>query len=65
MYLKEMGLECELSSSGSGQGPMAGTCAQSNEPLVYIKFGQLTKLAKNYWLCKKDPAPLILFLVTL
>ena len=60
-----MGLECELGSSGSGQGPIAGTCAQSNEPLVSTKFGQLTGLAKNYWLRKKDPDPRSLFLVTL
>jgi hypothetical protein len=31
MYLKEIGLECELGSSGSGQGPMADTCGQSDE----------------------------------
>jgi len=47
MYLKEMRLEFKLGSSGSGQGPMASTCAQSNEPLVSIKFEQLTRLAKN------------------
>jgi len=57
MYLKETGLECELVSYGSGQGRMADTCGQSNEPLVSMKSGQLTRLAKNYWLCKNDPAP--------
>jgi hypothetical protein len=31
---------CGLSSSGSGYGPVAGSCEHGNEPLVSIKGGE-------------------------
>jgi hypothetical protein len=32
---------CGLDSSGSGQGPVVGSCGQSNKPLGSIKCGEL------------------------
>jgi hypothetical protein len=32
MDLREIGLGCGLDSSGSGEGPVAGSCEHSNEP---------------------------------
>jgi hypothetical protein len=31
---------CILDSSGSGQGPFAGSCEHGNEPSVSIKCGE-------------------------
>jgi hypothetical protein len=37
MKLREIMGRCEMDSSGSGQGPVAGLCEHSNEPLGSIK----------------------------
>jgi hypothetical protein len=31
MYLKEIGFEVRLNSSGSGSGPVTGSCEHGNE----------------------------------
>jgi hypothetical protein len=33
---------CGLDSSGSGKGPVEGSCEHSNEPLGSIKYGEFT-----------------------
>jgi hypothetical protein len=40
VVLRETVEECGLESSGSGQGPVAGSCEHSNEPLGSIKCGE-------------------------
>jgi hypothetical protein len=37
MDLRKLGLDCGLDSSGSGQGPVAGSCEHSNEPSGFVK----------------------------
>jgi len=43
-----------LDSSGSGQGPVVGTCKHGNEPLGSIKGRYWLT---DYYLLKKDSAP--------
>jgi hypothetical protein len=40
--------ECGLDSSGSGQGPVAGSCEHSNEPSCTIKDGEFLDLLNDY-----------------
>jgi hypothetical protein len=37
--LGKLGLGCGLESSGSGQGPLASSCEQGNEPSGSVKGG--------------------------
>jgi hypothetical protein len=47
---------CGLDSSGSGQGPVAGSCEHSNEPLGSIKFCEILEHLSEWWPLKKDLA---------
>jgi len=48
---------CGPDSSGSGSGPVAGSCENGNEPLVSIKGRVFLNPASDYWLLKKDSVP--------
>jgi hypothetical protein len=39
---------CGLESSGSGQGPVAGSCEHSNEPLGSIKGEEFLDKLSDY-----------------
>jgi hypothetical protein len=40
-YLEDLDIDgCEIESSGSGQGPVMGSCEQGNGPVVSIKVGE-------------------------
>jgi hypothetical protein len=51
--------ECELDSSGSGQGPMAGSCEHDNEPSGSIKGGEFLDHPSVLSDSHEDSAPLI------
>jgi hypothetical protein len=44
---------CGLDSTGSGRGPVMGSCEHSNEPPVFIKGGEFLKQLSNYKILKE------------
>ena len=52
---------CELVSSGSGQGQVAGCCEQGNEPLGCIKCREHLDYLRNCQLLKKDSAAFMFY----
>jgi hypothetical protein len=50
---------CGWDSSGSGYGPVAGSCEQGNEPLGFIKGEELFLL--SYTATKSRPSDFCLF----
>jgi hypothetical protein len=56
MDLKEIG--CELDSFFTGQGPQAGSCEYGNKPSNSIKGGEFLNWVSDYWLLKKNSAPI-------
>jgi hypothetical protein len=55
--LREIGWDCGLDSSGSGQGPVAGSCEHGNQLSGSIKFWEFLEWLTDCWLLKKDSAP--------
>jgi hypothetical protein len=49
---------CGLESSGSGKGPMAGSCEHGDEPSGFIKWREFLELLSNCRHLKKDSVAL-------
>jgi hypothetical protein len=47
-----------LDSSGSGQGPVAGSCEHGNEPSGFIKGREFLDQLRDYYLLRKGSVPL-------
>jgi hypothetical protein len=47
----------ELDRSGSGYGPLEGSCEHGNEPSGSIKCWEVLEKLHNLWLLKKGSAP--------
>jgi hypothetical protein len=54
MGLKEIRLRVWIDSSGSGQGPVAGSCEHGNEPSRSINCGEFVDQLNACQLLKKD-----------
>jgi len=46
-----------MDASGSGQGPMMGSCEHGNKPSGSIKRGEFLDYLSDCWLLKEDSAP--------
>jgi hypothetical protein len=57
MYLNIYLTACELDSTDSVQGPVAGSFEHNNGPSVSIKDGEFLDYLSYYKLLKKDSAP--------
>jgi hypothetical protein len=51
-------------SSGSGQGPVAGSCEHGNKTSGSIKSADFLDRSSDSWLLKKDPAPWSLLVIS-
>jgi hypothetical protein len=56
MDVREVGWECGLNSSGSGQGPIVSSCKHGNEPSGSIKCWEFLERLSNCSLLEKDSA---------